>query len=243
LGRVIDPHYHTKQSDGESTILESIASAWRKGLAALVITDHLSANTNWIAATRSYRKNIQIMKQIRHISRETDYPVIIGIELYLPAKVGFGEVLVFGTEICAAIQDHLSELAHYDLEEFKKFKDRFECAIVQCHPKFSVQEQIVPILDGCEVTKAGIARPNHDEILEDCKKHNLTPIASSDGHVAFLDPRLVYEVQPYLGKAYTIFSIDINNEKDLIRAIKQNLIEKRVFPKEDYRSNRNIPFI
>ncbi|MEM4263921.1 MAG: hypothetical protein QW666_03455, partial [Candidatus Woesearchaeota archaeon] len=123
----------------------------------------------------------------------------------------------------------------------KKLKDKYECAIVQCHPPKEargIDEMILPILDGCEITRSGNAHYNYEKILEDCKKKGITPVASSDGHIAYRDSELIYEVQSYLGKAYNIASIDINNEKDLIKVIKENLIEKRVFKKGNEQKDR-----
>jgi len=248
MGRIFDPHYHTVQSDGDSTILESIAAAYRKGLAALIITDHI----NNFGYMESYRLNRKIMSLIRPDETQGQQQVIIGMEFGLPEKISKREngerkeVLIFGTEICEAIQGNLPEINEFDLAEFKKLKEKYDCAIVQCHPQKearSIDERILQIIDGCEITKIGNAHYNYEAIQKDCEKHRITPIASSDGHVAYRDPRLVYEVTPYLGKAYNIASIDINNEKDLIKAIKENLIEKRIFQKRDYRDEREpVPY-
>ncbi len=223
---LIDPHYHTKQSDGEDKIIDSIIAAKRLGLAALVITDHLSANRNWIGPTRSYSTNKRIMKMIRSAYRPDHYPIILGVELYLPPKVGRGEVLVFGTGLCDIIQKHRIEISNYDFEEFKKLKERYECAIVQCHPdpKEGLQKNLLPILDGCEITYGGIVRENFEQLKEDCKKYGITPIVSSDGH----NCRGI-DIRSWLGRAYNIISIEVNNEKDWIMAIKENKIEKIVF--------------
>lgn len=223
-----DPHYHTQQSDGEDAILPSVQAAYRAGLAALIITDHLTANPKWPGPTHSYQHNIDLIKILRTGNNNNLHPIIVGIELLLPPRIGDGEVLIFGTELCAAIQENLSEVSRYDFEEFRKLKENFgDSAIVQCHPTEGLQERLVPVLDGCELTKIGIALPNIHEIEEACKKHGITPLVSSDGHTYKRDP-----LKPYLGKAYNLAAMHIQNEKDLITAIKENHIERRIFHKE-----------
>lgn len=224
MAKIFDPHYHTIYSDGYSKILESIDAAKRINLAALIITDHL----NWMGYMDSYRICKNMMKRIRPQKKECYFPVIIGTELNMPRRIGGQHVLLFGTEICTAIQRNLPEFKKFDIEEFKKLKDRYECALVQCHPykeAKGIDKELLPILDGCEITRGGKKHPNYESIKKDCERKGITPLASSDGHVAYKDPRLVYEVERPLGKAYTIASIDIKNEKDLIRVIKENLVD------------------
>lgn len=237
MGRIFDPHYHTIQSDGYSKILESMTAAYRKGLAALIITDHL----NKFGYMESYRVNRNLVKMLCGEQEQGKYPVIVGMEFGLPETVckpdvrGRQEVLIFGTGICEAIQNNLAEINSFDLAEFKKLKERYECAIVQCHPHreaTGIKTEILEILDGCEITRTGNAHYNYEAIQKDCEKHRITPLASSDGHVAYRDPALMYEVDVPLGKAYNIASIEINTEKDLIKAIQENLIEKRIFQKK-----------
>lgn len=238
MTKAFDPHYHTKLSDGYSSILESITSAKRKNLAALIITDHLNLN----GYMNSYREGRTIMKMIRPGPEQGQFPAIIGTELSLPHSIckWQGHILVFGTEICETIQNNLSEFNQFDIQEFKKLKQKYEdtCAIVQCHPykeATGIDQNLLPILDGCEITRGGKPHYNHESIKKDCEKHSITPLASSDGHVAYRDSRLVYEVERPLGKAYNIASIDLTCEKDLIRIIKENLIEKFVYS-EEYRN-------
>ncbi|MEM4263361.1 MAG: PHP domain-containing protein, partial [Candidatus Woesearchaeota archaeon] len=193
MGKLFDPHYHTIQSDGDSKILESVDAAKRAGLAALIITDHL----NRFGYTDSYRTNKNLVTTLTGPHKPDKYPIIIGMEFGLPPAVGFGEVLIFGTEICQAIQNNLAEINNFDLAEFKKLKDRHKCAIVQCHPNkeaTGVDERILQIIDACEITRSGNAHYNYEKILEDCKKKGITPVASSDGHIAYRDSELIYEV-------------------------------------------------
>lgn len=238
MAKAFDPHYHTIYSDGWSKILESIEAAQRKNLAALIITDHF----NNFGYNKSYKQNRKMLNLLRPKPAENTYPVIIGMELGVPERIrlrrdgGKEEVLVFGTEFCETIQENIAEINKYDIQEFKKLKQKYEnnCAIVQCHPfkeARGVDRKLLPILDGCEITKRGNLHYNHEAIRKDCEKKGITPLASSDGHVAYRDPNLVYEVETPLGKAYTIASIDITCEKDLIKVIKENLIKDLVYNK------------
>lgn len=231
MAKIFDPHYHTTQSDGEDTIMASADAAYRRGLAMLIITDHLAANANYSGPTKSYQENQTILTRFRPKPRENQYPIIIGMELFLPPKAGEGEVLIFGTELCQTIQDNLEEIRKYDLDAFRRLKEQYTCAIVQCHPLQGLQQEILPILDGCEITKAGIAVPHHLQIIKDCKKHGITSLVSSDGHT-FQKQRDT----PWLGNAFNVASINLKTEKDLIKVIKENLIENRVFHKEEITS-------
>jgi hypothetical protein len=245
----IDPHYHTKSSDGEDYISDSILVAQNLGLNALIITDHLSANEHWMAPTHSYSNNIEFMKKYRPVNKEGLLPVIIGIELCIPARMcqERTEILVFGTEMCNAIQHmiehHSSEIKSYKIDDFMKLKERYECAIVQCHPfKYSkIEQELLHLIDGCEITSCGVGVPDYKALLEECKQYKKTPIASGDGHNCRGLP-----IISWLGRARTVFSIGIKNEKDLIKAIKENHVETLYFEKdrvmqtETFKNNTNF---
>jgi len=235
---LFDPHYHTIYSDGKSKIIESIEAAKRKHLAVLIITDHL----NWQGYMNSYRTGKSVMKRIRPEPQAGHFPVIIGTELALPKRIGTGHILLFGTEICSLIQQDLAEYNKLDIQELKRLKDTYECALVQSHPPKEAKgadERLLSILDACEITRKGHAHHNYKLIQKDCERHGITPIASSDGHAAYRNSQIVNATDLYLGKAYNIATIDITNEKDLIKVIKENLIEEKVFT-EQTQSDRNF---
>ena len=95
-----------------------------------------------------------------------------------------------------------------------------------------MSEELLPILDGCEITKKGIAVQDHERIIRLCEEHGKTWLVSSDGHMCREHSTVPLSNMPVLGTAYNIMSIEIKDEQDLIRAIKENLILERIYSRE-----------
>lgn len=198
----INLHAHTFFSDGSNSPLGMAMRAKELNFTALVITDHYypSRPSEWCSAGHERHKLIR-----RGCQEAKDImPVIVGMEL----AFGEEEMLVFGTAIINAIHIHCARGNKLTVELLAKWKRRFDCAFILCHPNDRDNwEPLLPLLDGYERYNAGgdMFESRELGVLSD-----LPGWCNSDAHVSHA-----------LTMGWNVVDTKIETEADLIRYIKK----------------------
>lgn len=199
----INIHAHTIFSDGSNSPLGMAQRAEKCGFSALVITDHYypTMPKEWCSAGAKRHKLIRrACEEVKPIM-----PVIVGMEM----AFGKEEILVFGSAMIQAVHRHCDQGNSLSVELLEKWKRRFDCAFILCHPCDSEYwPPLLPILDGYERYNSG------QDMFPDGRElsclSDLPSWCNSDAHHA-----------DGLPLAFNLVDTKIETESDLIRYIKR----------------------
>ena len=175
----INFHAHTRYSDGHGTIKEMAQAYKDKGFCCAVITDHWYGRHDLVMFSMSYEKYLKACEEAKEVSKELDFPVIIGVEY------GFfrcEEALRFGHEFIKALYTEVQTI-----QDFEFAKDLHEGAVILAHPGLSKSETGFigqggqDVIDGYEWCNGGCGYMFH---WRDIPKEldGLTQFANSDAH-------------------------------------------------------------
>jgi len=135
----INLHAHSVYSDGVGTVLDMALVCRSLGFTACVITDHIYSTDS--SYSSSYEKYIRQVEDAKLVSKELNYPVIIGAEVSIGR---YEEVLLFGSDAIVALLKMRNKkiIRKYDpltehmcsIDELINLRECYNCATVLCHP-------------------------------------------------------------------------------------------------------------
>jgi len=201
----INLHAHSRYSDGSNTIRDMALESKHLGFSACVITDHVYPSRKGITHTVSLdeAKFIKALIEANAVSKELDYPVILGAEFV----VNYEEILVFGTGAILSLLILRDTNGTISVEDIREARASYGCATIMAHPHKPYQWKAVDILDGFELFNNVVFQFSRNGIPPNFK--HLTPFANSDAHSDY-----------DLSLSWNVTERAITNEKDLIAFIR-----------------------
>jgi hypothetical protein len=209
----INLHTHTNYSDGSSTIASYCRKAIELQHEALVITDHDYMNM-------SVQKFKEEIKEAYEVSKEYDFPIIVGLEISL----WHHEALLFSQDACIdwltnrqlrfTVRGDVIDSSIKDPSYIKEIRDKYNCALILCHPicnseYTSKMSDLYPIIDGYEIRNSGMDWSEESITWLESVMPNAKQYKNYDAHI----------VDHFSGVCNEI-NIEIKNENDLINWVK-----------------------
>lgn len=221
----INLHAHTKYSDGSVLVKEVAESSREWGASVAIITDHVTHYKDWPGMDS--KKYQQQKQEAELVSKELNYPIIIGAEIDVEGE----ECLVFGDEAITELLFRRDErikahgkIGYVYVSDFEYVRNKFNCGIILCHPRLSdwrYNEEVnflknggLNVIDGYEKFNSGFYMFREDT-LEDGRYFpdelkKMPAYSNSDTHCAFFEC------------GYNIITRNITTEAELIDFIKND---------------------
>jgi len=199
----INLHSHTRYSDGGYTILEQTKKFKEAGFCCNVITDHVYEHMDLFSVRRD--KFESQLLEAEQVSKELDFPIIVGIELRL-LKVE--EMLLFGHEAIREVLK-LTDSKKLGVDNLKEILANYKTATILAHPSMRgdfYNLKIWELLDGFELYNSGCPFFKNSSIPVELQR--LRAFSNSDDH----------DLRKYKDD-YNYFSEKITNEDELINYI------------------------
>lgn len=201
----INIHAHSLFSDGLNSPYKMALKAKELGFSALVLTDHFYGDEFSHKDQISLESLIYLRRCKSEIERSI-MPVILGVEIPLLGH----EVIVFGYEAVIAILRNGLPTEESTAGLLYDLKFSSNCAIVLCHPRPIHNENrakdICNLIDGYEHINGGF---DFFKGISHGSLKGKQRWCNSDAHRA-----------NDLGQCYNILDVEIKNELDLIKYIK-----------------------
>lgn len=212
----INLHTHTNFSDGLSSIQSYAIKAKELNHAALVITDHDYMKM-------SVDKYNSQLREAERVSDIYEIPIICGLEISL----WFEEALLFNKDACLDWLSYRPKMIYsekmildFPIEQtplyIKEIKQKYDCALVLCHPDCSTnwnicmhEYNVYSLMDGYEISNHGIMWPQSSIEWMEVIMPTAKQFKNYDAHI----------VDHFSGVCNEI-NIEIKNENDLINWVK-----------------------
>ena len=200
---MIDYHIHSYFSDGDQTIKEILATAIRRKLTAIAITDHCDAEGKfmYIRDTKPPRSLIEYISEVRAISENSPLKVYLGLEI---TAFQNNENMIFPTEfnsldfiLIETFFPQKSYFTEFDPVKFAiQLKSQLEIPVGLAHPTISHIENNFDKIEKNDIfielnSDKLISKPQEKEDIFDRLKKLLSDSkvkisVGSDAHIIFL---------------------------------------------------------